>query len=94
MAERDAAVHAARALLLQLGLGERELVLLEVVHALGDRALPARHAVDLQEAADLTHCSAAPPRRPVLGLLLGGLVGAAARVARPTLPAATAASSC
>src|SRR5439155_7907580 len=62
--ERDAAVHAARALLLQLGFRQWELVLDEVLYPLGDRPLRAVHPVDLEEAANLTHCSAAPPPWP------------------------------
>src|SRR5207253_2420417 len=62
--ERDAAVHAARALLLQLGFGERKLVLDEVAYPLLNGSLRPVDPVDLEEAADLTHCSAGPPPWP------------------------------
>ena len=73
VAEGHAAVHAARTLLAQLGLGARELELLVVVHAFGRIPLGDVTALDLQEAAELAHqrpvprtassvrCGVAPP---------------------------------
>ena len=53
VAERDAAVHAARGLLLELVLGEGEVDLLPVPQPLVDRARRPLLALDLEEAGDL-----------------------------------------
>ena len=55
MAERHAAVHAARALLTQLGDGARDRELVVVAHALERVALLDRRPVDPQEASELAH---------------------------------------
>jgi hypothetical protein len=55
VAEGHAALHAPRALLLELGHGQLLLVLLEVAHALLDRPFGPGHALDPQESADLAH---------------------------------------
>ena len=55
VAERDAAVHAARALLAQLLLGRRLEVLLVVAHALAGSRLSKPTRWILQEAAQLSH---------------------------------------
>jgi hypothetical protein len=55
MAERNAAIHAARALLAELLVGPHDEELLEVVDALGGRALSSRPAVVPQEATQLAH---------------------------------------
>ena len=59
VAERHAALHAARALVGELARGQRLHELLVVVHALGRRALGPVDAVDLEEAAELAHQAAA-----------------------------------
>jgi hypothetical protein len=64
VAERHAALHAARALGLQLGHGLLHEELAEVLHALLGRAVARVVALDLQERAVLAHqtvasCSAA-----------------------------------
>src|SRR5207237_3451192 len=64
VAERHAAVHAARALLLQLGHRQQHDELLEVLDALVLGALARVDPLDLQEAAELTHSRGAPPPRP------------------------------
>src|SRR5579863_266264 len=55
MAEGNAAIHAARALLLQLGIGQLEVVLAIVPNALGHRTPRVGLAIDLHEARDLSH---------------------------------------
>ena len=55
MAERHAAVHAARGLLLQFGLLVREIDFPPVVHALLDGARRVLLAVNLDEACGLAH---------------------------------------
>src|SRR6476619_4065332 len=61
VAERHAAVHAARALVAQLGHRPRHEELVVVVRTLA--AVPVGNAVplDLQEAAQLAHQAPAPP---------------------------------
>jgi hypothetical protein len=61
VAERDAAVHAAGALLAQLGDGTRKQELLEVVRALQRIALRDSVSLDLQKAAELAHQAPVPP---------------------------------
>ena len=63
VAERNAAVHAARRLLLELGLREGEIDLFPVAQTLVDRTRRPLLALDLEEAGDLTHwCSRRAPR--------------------------------
>ncbi len=59
MAERHAALHAARALLAQLDERQRLHELAVVVHALGRRALGRLRALQLQKGAELAHYAAA-----------------------------------
>ncbi len=63
VAEGDAAVHAATALLLELLVGEDAEDLLVVGHALTRVALRHRHTMDLQEASGVAHAKSgyAPP---------------------------------
>src|SRR3989344_3139351 len=62
VAERNAAVHAARALLFQFVVGERQHYLAPVAHALGDRAIRLLRPLEFHEAGSLTH--APPPSLP------------------------------
>ena len=55
MTERNAAVHAARALRRQLRGGVRQIHLAPVLHALGDRARGVLLPLDLDEPGRLTH---------------------------------------
>ena len=55
VAERDAAIHAARGLLLRAFLAERDHELAEMAHAIARRLIAPVAAVDLQEACYLTH---------------------------------------
>ena len=55
LAERDAAVHAARALLRRRVVVEREDELAVVAHALADRLAPLRRSAAAPEAGDLAH---------------------------------------
>ena len=55
VAERDAALHAARALLRELAFGQRLHELAVVVHALGRRALGRVDPLDLEEPPELAH---------------------------------------
>jgi hypothetical protein len=55
VAEGHATLHAAPALALELLLGLRVVVLLVVAHPLARVALVEAHAVDLDEAAELSH---------------------------------------
>ena len=59
VAERHAALHAARALLRELALGQRLHELAVVVHALGRRALGCVDPLDLEEPPELAHQAAA-----------------------------------
>ena len=83
MAERDAAVHAARALAPQLLVGLQPEVLLVVGDALGRVALVKADAVDLQERSELTHCF--DPRSEAFAVLLasGPAAGTASRSRPP-----------
>ena len=67
VAERDPAVHAPRALALQLGLRLQAEVLLVVVHALLRVALVEADPVDLQERAELAHYAPTASRSAALG---------------------------
>ena len=67
MAERDAALHAARALARRLVLGQDLVDLLEVGHALARIALRRRRTGDLQESAELSHRTAEGSRRASVG---------------------------
>ena len=55
LAERDAAVHAARALLRRLVVLEREDELAVVAHALADRQRDFGNSLQLDESGDLAH---------------------------------------
>src|SRR5262249_32690845 len=55
VAERDDALHAARALLCELAVGQRLHELAVVVDAVRRRALGRVDTIDLQEAAELAH---------------------------------------
>ena len=55
LAERDAAIHAARALLRRRVVGQREDELAVVAHALGDGLRHLLDPLQLQEARDLAH---------------------------------------
>src|SRR5207244_2156059 len=61
--ERNAAVHAARRLLLEVGLRIREIDLFPVAHAFLDRTRRPLLPLDLEEAGDLTHLSFPRARR-------------------------------
>src|SRR5688572_7699770 len=63
MAEGDAAVHAARALLLELRVRIRQIDLVPVVQPLGHGPGRPLLALDLEEAGRLTHSSLRPARR-------------------------------
>src|SRR5207245_163640 len=63
VAERDAAVHTPRRLLLELVLGEGEIDLLPVADPLLDRTRRPLLALDLEKAGDLTHSWPRRPRR-------------------------------
>src|SRR5688572_18303116 len=63
MAEGDAAVHAARALLLELRVRIRQIDLVPVAQALGHGPGRPLLALDLQEAGGLTHSWLPPARR-------------------------------
>ena len=78
MAERHAALHAARALLAQLDERQRAHELEVVADALGGRALRRLRARELLEAADLAHYAASSD----------------SRVKRPWPPAETGWSRC
>ena len=64
VAERDAALHAARALLLQLDERERAHELAVVADALAGRTLGRERAAVSLEAADLSHHAASVMKRP------------------------------
>src|SRR5262249_6307927 len=55
LAERDAAVHAARALRRSFVFGQRENELARIAHALGDRQHRLGDAPELHEAGHLAH---------------------------------------
>ena len=55
VAERNAALHATGALLLELDERQRRDELAVVVHALRGRALGRVHALELEEGAELAH---------------------------------------
>ena len=59
VAERDAAIHAARALLPQRALVERNEELVEMADAVGDRRVALLVPVEFQKTRDLAHGSAA-----------------------------------
>ena len=80
MAERHAALHAARALLAQLDERQRAHELAVVADALARRALRRLRARELLEAADLAHQAAAS--------------SSDSRVKRPWPPAETGWSRC
>src|SRR3972149_5093904 len=65
VAERDAAIHAARGLLLELGLGGVLVDLVPVAQALLERAIMRLLILNFDEAGDLTHGSPPSPRPPM-----------------------------
>jgi hypothetical protein len=62
VAERDAAIHAARRLLLQVVLVERQGEFEEVAHAVGRELILLLLPVELEEACDLAHRVSAQSR--------------------------------
>ena len=62
MAERHAAVHAARTLLAQLFVGQIAINLEPVVHPLGDRSPLRQFAIELQKSSRPSHDAPAPLR--------------------------------
>src|SRR5262249_33278371 len=61
VAEGNAAIHAARGLILQAGFRKRQVDLVPVVHAIANRPRRMLLALDFDEPRDLTHCSPPPP---------------------------------
>src|SRR5581483_5625134 len=55
LAERDAAIHAARALLRRIGVGQAQDELAVMTNALGHRLRRLVHALELHETRDLPH---------------------------------------
>ena len=72
LAERDAAVHAARALRRRRLVGERQHELAIILHALLRRQRDLLDARELHEAGDLAHVSARPAARRALAAPAGG----------------------
>ena len=83
MAERNAAIHAARALIADLFLGRREIDLVPVADPHVHRTRVRLGALDLDKTVGVTHWSPPPaPRTPARG----------SRIARAPRPAARACS--